>query len=201
MATTNENNGVFETDLNSIGASYGDSSIIVENKRSADAVCGIAEIYGVKTSIEAAIVNDEPKIKVIFHGADDDQLDQIEQKIKISDWSINVVSVVRRVKNGVTNMGDFTLNGALVPAAGAAYEAAARTANIAGTAAVRLGAIVTSSTIKEGRMAVKRLATDPVVWEAAGTVKELGSDIKSGLGKLFSSLSKNGNSKINRHNG
>lgn len=203
MATTlntNENNGVFETDLESIGSTYFDADLVVDNKAAADAVCGIAEVYGVKSSISAIMVGDEPKIQVTLHDVDDEQLAQIERKISISNWSKNLIAVAGRARDGITNMGDFALNGALVPTAGAVVQATARTAQVAGVAAVRLGAIVTDSAITEGRMAVRRLATDPVVWKAAGSVKELGSDIKSGLTSLFGSFGKGNSSKFTRRN-
>ncbi len=194
----NENNGVFEADLENIGTTYSDASIVVENKAAADAIVAIAEIYGVKTSMGATMVGDTPKIEVTLHSVDDAQLEQIERKLRISNWSNSVIAIAGRARDGITNMGDFALNGALVPTAGAVVEATARTAQIAGVAAVRLGSVVTSATINEGRMAVKRLAADPVVWKAAADVKSLADDVKSGISALFGSIGKGGSSKFTR---
>ena len=194
----NANTGTFEPDLDSIGVPYFDAGIIVENKAAADAIVAIAEIYSVKTTVGATMVEGEPKIEVTLHSVDDEQLAQIERKLQISNWSKNIIAIAGRARDGITNMGDFALNGALVPAAGAAVEATARTAQIAGVAAIRLGSVVTSAAISEGRMAVKRLAADPVVWKAAGDVKNLASDVKSGISALFGAIGKGGASKFTR---
>ena len=190
--------GTFEPDLDSIGAPYFDASIVVENKAAADAIVAIANVYSVKTTVGATMVDGEPKIEVTLRSVDDAQLEQIERKLQISNWSRNIITIAGRARDGITNMGDFALNGALVPTAGAVVEATARTAQIAGVAAVRLGSVVTSAAISESRMAVKRLAADPVVWKAAGDVKNLASDVKSGIGALFGAIGKGGSSKFTR---
>lgn len=195
---TTENNGVFEADIESIGKTTFDSHIMVENKPAADAITRIANIYGIKTSIGAEMVGDEPKIKVTLHDVDDDTLNQIERKLQISNWSQNVVNIMSRARDGVTNMGDFALNGALIPAASSVVQATGRTAQIVGVAAGHLGSVVTSTVIEEGKMTARRLTSDPAVWKAASDVKGLASDVKSGLGMLFGALSKNSNSKFTR---
>lgn len=196
---TTINNGAFEADLNGIGSTGHNAEIIVANAKAADAVIRIAEIYGVESSKDAVLIGDEAKIRVALYNVDDDTLDQIQRKIRISEWSDYIVGVAGRVRDGVTNMGDFALNGALVSGAGAAISATARTAQVTGRAAARLGAIAISSVIEESSTAFKELSKDPEIWRCAGNLKKTGSALKDGACALFSMIgAKKGNSKFTR---
>ena len=195
----NENtSGTFEADLDSIGSPYSDARITAENKAAADTIVAIADIYGVKSTIGAIMVGDEPKIQVTLHSVDEEQLSQIEKKLSISQWSDNVISAIGRARDGITNMGDFALNGAIVPTASAAIQATGRTAQIAGVAAVHIGSVVTSTVIEEGKMTARRLAADPVVLKAACDIAGVASSVKSGISTLFNRLGKSNNSKFTR---
>lgn len=199
IETAANNNGTFEADLSGIGKTGHNAEIIVANAKAADAVIRIAEIYNIKSSKDAVLIGDEAKIRVALYNVDDEILDQIQRKIRISEWGDYIIGVAGRVRDGVTNMGDFALNGALVPAAGAAISATARTAQVTGRAAARLGAIAISSVIEESSTAFRELSRDPEIWRCAGNIKNAGSSLKDGVCTLFNMIgAKKGNSKFTR---
>lgn len=166
-----------------------DASITVYSKEEADEIVNCAA--GINVKSEMSYGSDEHGnlcVTVTLKAISDENLSRLEKRIGFAKMRNAVVRISDKVTETLSDIGDFALNDALVPAATAAGKATMRTAGITGVAGARIIGSITSSAISEASTAAFRLASDPIIHQAGKDLKMAGSTIKRGAGNLFNYL-------------
>lgn len=166
-----------------------DASITVYSKEEADEIVNCAAGINVKSEMTyGSDENGNLCVTVTLKEISDDNLSRLEKRIGFAKMRNAVVRVSDKVTETLSDIGDFALNDALVPAATAAGKATMRTAGITTVAGARIIGSITSSAISEASTAAFRLASDPIIHQAGKDLKMAGSTIKRGAGTLFNYL-------------
>lgn len=122
------------------------------------------------------------KAVITLSNITEDELNVIERKINISNWSVATIEIAHKVSNFATDVADYALNGALAPTAVAVADATLTAGRVVGTAAIKAAAGITASALINGQAAVKE------VWNSS-EIKECGTQLKNvwnGIsGKIF----------------
>lgn len=162
------------------------ASITCYTKDEADQIVQCAAGIGVKSESKPEFdEKGNPAIVVTLLNVSDDQLSRIEKRIGFDKMKNAVIRISDKVTETFSDIGDFALNDALVPAVSAAGKAAMRTTSITAVAGARIAGSLTSSAINEASTAAFRLASDPVIHQAGRDLKFAGSTIKRGACSLF----------------
>lgn len=166
-----------------------DASITVYSKEEADEIVNCAAGINVKSEMSyGSDENGDLCVTVTLKEISDDNLSRLEKRIGFAKMRNAVVRISDKVTETLSDIGDFALNDALVPAATAAGKATMRTAGITGVAGARILGSITSSAISEASTAAFRLASDPIIHQAGKDLKMAGSTLKRGAGSLFNYL-------------
>lgn len=166
-----------------------DASITVYSKDEADEIVKCAAGLNVKSEMTyGSDENGNLCVTVILKEISDDNLSRLEKRIGFAKMSNAVVRISDKVTETLSDIGDFALNDALVPAATAAGKATMRTAGITTVAGARIISSITSSAISEASTAAFRLASDPIIHQAGKDLKMAGATLKRGAGSLFNYL-------------
>ena len=155
-----------------------DASISVYSKEEADEIVNCAAGINVKSEISYGSDDEgNPCVTVVLKKISDEDLGRLEKRIGLAKIGNAIVRISNKVTDTLSDIGDFALNDALVPAATAAGKATMRTAGITGVAGARIIGSITSSAISEASTAAFRLASDPIIHQA-------GKDLKTGCRHL-----------------
>ena len=166
-----------------------DASITVYSKEEANEIVNCAAGINVKSEMSyGSDENGNLCVTVTLKKISDEDLSRLEKRIGFAKMGNAIVRISNKVTDTLSDIGDFALNDALVPAATAAGKATMRTAGITGVAGARIIGSITSSAISEASTAAFRLASDPIIHQAGKDLKLAGRTLKKGAGTLFNYL-------------
>lgn len=152
------------------------------NKKEAQIVIDTLDSLGMGENYECRIAKGSVVIELT--GLNERQLNILQRRINVNTWSRRTVQVANAVTNFVSDVADYTLNGALAPCAGSVANAGITTARVVGTAGIKAGAMVATSLVRNGRAMATEIYNSPEIGECVAELKGCWSDIS---GHLFGS--------------
>ena len=135
--------------------------------------------------IQASMAEQNDKYVVTLTDPTETQLGYLERKVKIATWSRNATALANTVTQGVTQLGDYALNGAIAPTATAVANAAFVTARVVGTAGARIALSTGSSLCFNARTMAHEIAQSQELNSAYSEAKACLSEASTALGNLF----------------
>lgn len=171
------NNEVLEAEVLT-GDILNDAQVEVDSIQSAQQLRNIAAQTGCQSSMN---VDQTGKIVVTVHNASDEQLNKISRKANIKAWSNGIVSVMDTVSHFCVDVGDFAVNGAMVPAVQSTVKAGAEVAKVGIEAVAVVGASTIASVGKAGIALYDSLSNNEALADCKNTWSQIGTNLKNKL--------------------